>query len=166
MDRWLIWPAFASVGGVAVVTLICGLPGVVSFVLIPLSLLLYAIAALALSIAVVISAARRRPRRAGSLLLALIAPVLLWSPINWAAEYAHLGLTVALDSPDRSGFAVYDWSVGLVGGPNTFLIHDVTDEIARPAAPTAEAARSEGGFAEDCAGRVRHLLGHYYVCTL
>jgi hypothetical protein len=25
---------------------------------------------------------------------------------------------------------------------------------------------SENGFGEECAGKVRHLLGHYYICTV
>jgi hypothetical protein len=25
---------------------------------------------------------------------------------------------------------------------------------------------SEDGFGEDCAGKVQHLIAHYYVCTI
>jgi hypothetical protein len=60
---------------------------------------------------------------------------------------------------------VFDWSVGLAGGPNTFLIHDVTDEIALPLGQHKYPVETERGFGEDCAGKVQHLLGHYYVCT-
>ena len=154
-------------------TLICGLPGSVSFLMIPTSLLGYAVISVVLLIAAGIFAAKKRLRRAASLLLVLIMPVLLWSPINWAADCAHLGLTVGFGAgqigpsskPDGRDFQVFDWSVGLAGGPNTFLIHDKTDQIALPLAQHTQPSVSEDGFGEECAGKVRRLLGHYYVCT-
>jgi hypothetical protein len=99
--------------------------------------------------------------------------MLLWSTIGWATDYVHLGLTAwcgygQLGSPPKSNggqFTTYDWSVGLAGGPNTFLIHDVTDEIALPMAQHTHPSISENGFGEEGAGKVRHLVGHYYVCT-
>jgi hypothetical protein len=104
----------------------------------------------------------------------LIMPVLLWSPINWVADCVHLGLTVGFGAgqigssskPDGRGFAAYDWSVGLAGGPSTFLIHDETGQIALPIAQHVQPSIPENGLEEECAGKVRHLLGHYYVCTL
>ena len=58
---------------------------------------------------------------------------------NWVASMAHLGLTVGfgagtngVEARSDGDFAAYDWSVGLAGGPSTFLIHDVTDEISSP----------------------------------
>jgi hypothetical protein len=117
---------------------------------------------------------QKRPRRAGSVLLILLIPMLLWRPTVWAAEYVHLALTAGfgagqIGSSSKSNddsFAVYDWSVGLAGGPNTFLIHDVSDEIALPMAQHKHPEDSENGFGEECAGKVRRLIDHYYVCTL
>lgn len=170
VDRWALWPALTSTTVVAGLLLLCGLPGMVSFVAIPISLLAFLVAAIALTGASVVLAAKKRPRAAASALIAALAPVLLWSPINWVADCAHLGLAIGFgadpaSTKDRSGFAAYDWSVGLAGGPNRFLIYDESDEIARPLALHTHPPSSEDGFGEDCAGKVRHLLGHYYVCT-
>ena len=170
MDRWIFWPVFASLGTVFVVTLVCGIPGTVSFFLLLFALPVYAVAAAVLLIVAAILAMKRRPRRAASLLVALVVPVFLWAPIDRAAEYAHLALTAGfgiggqLGPSTEDGFEVADWSVGLAGGPNTFLIRDKTDRIALP--PTqASLATKEGGFTEECAGKARRLAGHYYVCT-
>jgi hypothetical protein len=103
----------------------------------------------------------------------LVLPVLLWSPIIWAADCAHLGLNVGFGTgrrasyskPDGSNFEAFDWSVGLASGPNTFLIHDKTDQIAQPMPQYSQSSTSEDGIWEECAGKVRHLLGHYYVCV-
>jgi hypothetical protein len=103
----------------------------------------------------------------------LLLPVLLWRPLNWAADVVHLGLTAGfgagqLGASSRSSdgsFVAYDWSVGLAGGPNTFLIHDVTEEIALPLAQHTHPPSSEVGFGEGCAGRVHRLIRHYYVCS-
>jgi hypothetical protein len=172
-DRWLFWPALASTSTVASLALLNGLPGLVSFLLIPLSLLGYLVATLALLATSVVLAAKKLPRKAASVLLALATPILLWVPINWTADCVHLGLTAGFgvgqigsaSEPDGRKFAAYDWSTGLAGGPNTFLIHDESDEIALPLARHKQPATFENGFGEECAGRVRHLLGHYYVCT-
>ena len=171
-DRWLLWPVVASIAGTTVLTFLCGLPGLVSFVLIPFSLLAYAVAAVAIVVSAVVVAARRRLRKSSSLLLALAAPVLLWPPINWITIYLHLGLTAGFGmgtigpTPEPGApFAVYDWSTGLAGGPVTFLIHDETDEIALPPASHKHPISLENGFGEDCAGKAAHLLGHYYLCT-
>jgi hypothetical protein len=172
-DRWSFWPCFASFTAVTVLTFIYKLPGTVSFLMIPISLFGYAIASFSILIAVVFFAVKKRPRRAASLSLVLIIPVLLWSPITWIADCLHLGLTVGFEAGqlgvsqklNQNGFTTYDWSVGLAGGPATFLIHDVTDEIALPAAQHTHPSSSENGFEKKCAGKVRHLLSHYYVCT-
>ncbi len=172
-DRWLAAPALVTTATVTGIVLLCGLPGLLSFILIPLSLLGFLIGAVGLGLAAIVLVAKRRLRKAASLVLAVALPILLWGPINTATEMIHLGLTVGSHalrrgsppSEDRQ-FAVYDWSVGLVGGPNTFLVHDVTDEIALPMEKRRYPAAYYRGFSQDCAGRVRRLLGHYYICTL
>jgi hypothetical protein len=141
--------------------------------MIPISVLGCAIASIVLLVMALISAIKKRPRLAASVFLALITPVLLWWPINWVADCVHLGITIGfgsgqLGAPSRSegsGFAVYDWSVGLVGGPNRFLIHDETDQIALPMVQHTHPSISENGFGEECAAKVDHLLGHYYICS-
>jgi hypothetical protein len=156
-----------------VVAILCSLPGVVSFFLIPLTVLGGPLVGARLLIIALVVAVRRRPRTAVSILIAVLLPVLLWQPITWTADCAHLALTVwtgggqlgQTSKPDGSPFAIYDWSVGLVGGPNTFLIYDTTDEISLPPKLHKQPIASERGFGEDCAGKVRHLLDHYYVCT-
>lgn len=173
MDRWMFWPTFASLGIVIILTLFCGLPGLVSFWMIPITLLGCAVTSIVLLIAIGVLVAMRRLRRAASVFLVLIMPVLLWTPVNWVAECLHLGLTVGFGAgqlgsssrPDDRDFQVFDWSVGLAGGPNTVLIRDKTDQIALPMTQHTQPPESENGFGEDCAGRVRHVLGHYYVCT-
>jgi hypothetical protein len=165
MDRWSFWPGVASLITVAVLRLLCKIPGSISFLLVPVSLVFYALAATAVLIGTVIYATKKRPRRAASILLVLVIPVLLWRPIDWATDCAHLGLTVGFGAKSSdSGFAAYDWSVGFAGGANTFLIHDVTHQIALPMAQHTQPPRAENGFGEECAGKVRRLLGHYYVC--
>lgn len=169
----MLWPAAISTMTALVAALLCGLPGLVSFVLIPLSALGGLVSAVTLVIAAIVFAARRRPRKAGSVLVAALLPVILWQPITWTADYLHLALTVWTGAgqagppskPDNSRFVAYDWSVGLAGGPNTFLIRDETDEITLPLKQHTRPIAEEDGFSEDCAGRVKHLLGHYYVCT-
>lgn len=171
-DRWSIWPASVALAVVFILLLICNLPGLLGFVMVPISLLVFAVATFAILAMVVGSAVKKRPRRGASLLLALAMPYLLWSPILSVVEYAHLGLTVGFGvgqngsaTPNGHGFTAYDWSIGFAGGENTFLIHDQTDEIALPLSRQTQPADFENGFGEECAGRVRHLLGHYYVCT-
>jgi hypothetical protein len=172
-DGWSLKPALMSLTTVAVLTLLCQLPGSVSFILIPLSVLGYGMAAVVILAIAAYCVIKKRPRRAGSVLLVLLLPVLLWRPTRWAADFVHLGLTagfgagqlgVSSTSNDDS-FVVYDWSVGLAG-PNTFLIYDVTDEIALPMAQHTHSPNSENGWGEECAGKVRRLINHYYVCTI
>lgn len=113
------------------------------------------------------------PRKAVALLLAALLSIVLWKPICWAADGVHIVLTTQLGfgqlgsppTPNDDSFAAYDWSVGLAGGPNTFLLRDPTDEIALPLTKHKYPVASENGFGEPCAGRVDHLFGHYYRCT-
>ena len=81
-------------------------------------------------------------------------------------DYPMVGQLGSSSRSNDGSFVVYDWSVGLAGGPNTFLIHDVSDEITLPMAQHAQPPSSENGFREECAGKVRRLMDHYYVCTI
>jgi hypothetical protein len=124
------------------------------------------------------------------LALALIAPIFFWTPIGWLTNCLHLGLMISMGVgvlnnesrgqliavdvramrraliTDNQRFAVYDWSVGLAGGPDRFVFYDLTDEIALPLAQHRGPPSDEEGWGEECAGRVTHLLGHYYICTV
>ena len=88
------------------------------------------------------------------------AATLMWLPINWVADVAHIGLTRRLGvgqlgSPSKSsdgGLPIYDWSVELSISPSIFLVHDDTDEIAVPITQPTQPPSSESGFAEECAG--------------
>lgn len=165
-------PGLVSLMAVASLMLVCKLPGTVSFLMIPITLLGYAIGTIIVLATAAFLIIKKRPRRGASILLVLLLPVLLWTPINWVADLAHLGLTTRFGAgqlgvgsrPIGNDFAVYDWSVGLAGGPITFLIHDVTDEIALPMDQHIHPSSSENGFGEECAGKVRRLIGHYYIC--
>ena len=171
-DRWLRWPAIAAWVGVFCLLLLCGLPGSLSFVLIPFVVLGGLIAFVAVLFFAGMAMARRKPRKAASIAVAII-PLLLWRPIQQATDYAHLALTVGFGAgqigdtppPADGKFSVYDWSVGLAGGPTTLLIHDPTDQIAIPLKQQRSPNATDGGVGNECAGTVRHLLGHYYICT-
>jgi hypothetical protein len=184
-DRWVLWPAVTAVVTVSALTFLCGLPGQISFTLIPISLLVYLVATMTIFVSAAVSLIRRRRRQSASAILALIVPILLWTPIGWTTDCMHLCLTTefglgvlnfdqvrrgslidSIHTPSTSDkpFQVYDWSVGLAGGPNTFLIRDITGEIALPLPQHRFPLTLENGFGEVCAGRVRHLIGHYYVC--
>lgn len=173
-DRWAAWPAFAALVTALVLAFFTSLPGMVSFLLIPFAVFGAPLFGAGLIIVAVAAAVKRRPRMAASLLVAVLLPVLLWTPIRWTADCLHLGLTVWTGAgqlgrssrPDGTPFEVLDWSVGLAGGPNTFLIYDVTDEIPLPPKLHKRPIASEQGWGEDCAGKATHLLGHYYVCTI
>ena len=171
-DRWSLKPAFASLVVVALLGLVCRLPGSVSFFLIPLTVLGYGVATLVILAIALYCMIKKCPRRGASLFFILIFSLLLWRPLNWADDVAHLALTVKFGvgqlgsssiSNDDS-FVDYDWSVGLAGA-NTFLIHDVTDEIVLPAAQHTRPPSSEDGLEEECAGKVQRLIDHYYVCN-
>lgn len=172
-DRWVSWTPLAIIVGVFVLALLTGLPGVVSFFLIPLMVLGWPVAVIALAVWAGLLLVRGRPRRAASLVAAALLAVVLWKPICWAADCVHVALTTQLgigqlgssSAPADNRFAAYDWSVGLAGSPNTFLLRDPTDEIALPIAEHKHPVALENGFGEQCAGRVSHLFGHYYRCT-
>ena len=172
-DRWLLRPAFVLLTVVAVLGLVCRLPGSVSFFLISLTVISYGVAAFVILAVGIYCLLKKRPRRGVSILFILVLPVLLWRSLNRAEDLAHLALTVdfgagQLGSSSKSvddRFMVYDWSVGLAGA-NTFLIHDVTDEIALPMAQHTRPPSEEDGFGEECAGKVQRLIKHYYVCNI
>jgi uncharacterized membrane protein len=171
-DRWVYWPIVVSTAVFAGLTLLCGLPGEISFTMIPISFLIYIVALIVVVWLAIRFAASKRPRRSMSALSVLVVPMVLSGPVSWAADCIHMGLTAGfgagqLRATSKSGgaeFAAYDWSTGLAGGPVTFLIHDVTGEIALPLTLHKQPLVSENGFGEECAGRVRHLPAHYYVC--
>lgn len=173
-DGWSVKPALVSWMTVAILTLLCQLPGTISFFLIPLTLLGFAATFLTVVIVAGYCFAKRRPRRAASVLLVLFVPALLWRPTIFAADLVHVGLTAGFGVGQLGtapvvkddSFVVYDWSVGFAGGPNVFLIHDVSDEIALPMIRHKQPPSSENGFGEECAGKVDRLVGHYYVCTI
>jgi hypothetical protein len=157
---------------VATALLVCEIPGFLSLLIFPLSLVGFAITAVLLLAFCAFSIKKRRPRKAASYLLALALPVLLWRPLIWATECVHLGLTLWLGLGELSAtktsdgkFADYDWSVGLVTNPDTFLIYDATDEVALPMAQHKILARSKSQFVKLCARNARHLIGHYYICS-
>ena len=170
-DRWSFKPGLVSLLTVTALNLLCSLPGSVSFLLIPLSLLGYSIALIAILAITIYFVIKKRPRRGASVVLVVLLPVLLWSPIIWATDLTHLGITAGLgigqlgvSKSNRGDFTAYDWSVGFAGS-NTFLIRDVTDEIALPMARHTHPASSENDFEEECVGKVRHLVSHYYICS-
>lgn len=171
---WVIWlrPALYTLGIVTAVELICGLPGGLSLLMIPLSLLGYAVAAITFLVLATRSFLKKQPRKATSYLIAIALPVLLWRPINWATDCIHIGLTVWLGVGElaeykaKDGqFAAYDWSVGLVTNPSTFLIYDKTDELPLPMSQHKHLKSSESDFVGECAGSAQHLIGHYYGCS-
>lgn len=171
-DRWVVWPALLSVVAVVSAGVLCRLPGLLGVLLIPIWVLGVPTAGILLAALAIIVAARRRPRTAASIMTAALLPALLLRPVNWAADYAHLALTAWFGmgqigsnaKPDGSAFQTFDWSVGLSFSGDTILIYDATDEIALPLKLHTRPVASENGFGKECAGRVRHLLGHYYVC--
>ena len=172
-DGWSLKPALVSLTIVALLALLCQLPGSVSLVLIPFSVLGYGLASIVSLAIAAYCVIKRRRQRAGSILLVLLLPILLWRPINRTADFVHLGLTAGFGAGQLGGsltsndgsFTVYNWSVGLAGDPDIFLIHDLSDEIALPIAQHTHSPDSENGFGEECAGKVRRLINHYYVCT-
>lgn len=172
-DRWFLWPPVAVVAGAFGLALLSGWPGTVSFFLIPLMALSWPIAVVALAMAAGLLFVRGRPRKTACLLAAALLAIVLWKPICWTADCVHAALTTQFglgqlgspSAPEDNSFAAYDWSVGLAGGSNTFLLRDPTDEIALPLAKHKHPVASENGFGEQCAGRVSHLFGHYYRCT-
>lgn len=76
-DSWSVKPALVSWIAVAILALLCQLPGTVSFLLIPLTLLGFAAALLNVLIVAGYCFAKQRPRRGTSVLLVLFLPALL-----------------------------------------------------------------------------------------
>jgi hypothetical protein len=172
-DGWSLRPGLTSVLTVIVVTLGCQILGALNLLLIPLTLLGFVVGTVIVVVLAVVLVSQKRPRRGASIFLVLLLPLILWRPINWITDVIHIGLTVNLGigqlgvaRADGDDFTVYDWSIGLVTNPSTFLIHDVTDEIALPLAQHTHPANSEAGFGENCAGHVSRVLKHYYICTI
>jgi hypothetical protein len=172
-DGWEFSPALTSLATVASLALVCQLPGTVSILMIPIALLVYAAASIIVFGMTVLRVVQKRPRRGASIFLILLLPVILWLPINRAADFVHLGLTALfgagqLGEPSISidgKFIAYDWSVGLAGGLNTFLIYDATDEVTLPLAKQTKPSGLPNELSEECSGRAQRLLSHYYVCS-
>jgi hypothetical protein len=171
VDRWSLRFGFVSLATVAAIAVLCQLPGTVSFYLIPIVTLSFAAGSIIVLGVTIFLVAKKRPRTGASISLIVLLPLILWSPMIRAAEFAHLGLTagfgvgqIGSSSSNGGDFIVYDWSVGLAGA-NTVLIHDVTDEIALPMSKHTHPLSSEDGVGEECAGRVKRLVSHYYVCS-
>ncbi len=169
-DRWVWWLTPATVALVALFVFVGELPGRLNGLLLLLAFVVLPLAALLLIGLACVLAWLRYWRRAASLLLAVAAPAFLVVPMAILAPYVHLGLMLAFDigylgpAPlQGQPVTVYDWSTGMVGGPNTFLIHDRTDAIALPLAKSGPAWR-DSDLLRTCAGRVQHLIGHYYIC--
>jgi hypothetical protein len=172
-DKWLLWPMVASPTAVTAMAFISGMPGIVSFLVIPIAFLSIPVAIIVVAAFAVYFVIKRSPRKATSLSLALILPLVLLSPINWVADCFHLGLTAwfglgqlgKTSRPSGYGLEVFDWSVGLAGGPNTFLIRDPTDRIALSGISAAH-FDDPSGFLRGCENKAHHVLGHYYTCVI
>lgn len=173
-DRLVLWPSAVSVATFSVLALICHLPGSVSFVVAPIAISGFLVTVVVIIAFTAILLLREQPRRAVSILLIALLPLTLLKPINLAVDDIHLALTIGLgvgqlgtvQEPSRELLRVYDWSVGLAGGPETFLIFDGNDRLARPSSPRPDTLGSERSWLGECGGRSTHLLGHYYVCYL
>ncbi len=172
-DSWTWWPAASTVAMVAVVVLAGGMPGPQSVALPLLAVLVFPAALLLLTGWACALFLLRRPHKAFSALLAIAVPALLVIPICLIQPYVHLALTLTFGigylgrAPDeKQPVAVYDWSTGLTGGPDTFLIHDMTDAVALPEPKGDLSAWKNTDFLRDCSGKSQHLIGHYYVCVI
>lgn len=142
-----------------------GIPGLFGLLLMPVMVLGSPVLLIIAMAAAGRSLLRGRRRRALSILLAVALPIVLWWPTLWLATLTHLVLTAGfgigqIGDPfvsEDGQFRAYDWSVGLVTNPSTFLIHDTTDRIA-------QGGVERHGFR--CATPPRRLAGHYYLCSL
>ncbi len=171
VDRWAWWPTSCTVAMAALFVFVGGLPGPLNLLLTLLAIMACPAVGLLLIGAACALGWQRRPRGAISALLALAAPVLLLVPMLLVQPYVHLGLTLGFGigyigpAPlEGRRVAIYDWSTGMVGGPNTFLIHDPTDVIASSRTNTGVLAWRNDDLLRECAGGSDHLVGHYYVC--
>ena len=129
------------------------------------------IAVVALLPILVTSIRRKRWRRLASwMMLPIVFAVMIAAPnlvlgfFGRIGDYLHLlankssyeAEVAAL--PPESHLRVFDW--GGWAGINTFLIYDGTDQIVLPAG-----YRESGNLFDQCAGRVVHIMGHYYRCN-
>jgi hypothetical protein len=170
-DRWMWWPTACTVAMELLFLSLVELPGLLGIRLFLLAIVACPTLALLLVGMTCVLAWHRQPRRAASTLAAVVAPVLLLGPTRLMALYVHLGLTLAFgigylspNSLEGQNLAIYDWTTGYAGGPNTFLIHDVTDAIALPLTKVVPPAWRDYDLFAECAGKVQPLIGHYYVC--
>jgi hypothetical protein len=155
---WRWWPLASTIGAWFLFAFLDGVPG---------------------------SLALRRLRGATSFALALVMPFIFKAPINWAADCLHLVLTVKFGfgvlSPqgakgnalidfipipaiNNESFSAFDWSVGVAGGINTFLIRDLTGEVTLPIIQHKHPNFDTTGIDEQCSGKSDHIFGHYYIC--
>ena len=172
-DKWIWWPTSSTVAMVALFVFIGGMPGPLNVPLFLLALVACPGVALLLIGWAFTLFWQRRPHEAISALLAVVVPVLLLVPMALIEPYVHLGLMLTFGigylgpTPlEGQPVGIYDWSIGMVGGPNTFLIHDTTDAIASPETKGDLSAWRNTNFLRECADRSQHLIGHYYVCVI
>jgi hypothetical protein len=92
-DKWLLWPALTLLAGTLALAFFCGWPSSISFTLIPLTFLGLPFVVVALLVLTAVFAIQKRFRKAASILAAILLPILLLKPINWAADCLHLSLT-------------------------------------------------------------------------
>ena len=173
VDRWMWWPTACTAAMIALFIFVGEMPGPLSIFLPALAIVSCPPVALLLIGSAFALGLRRQPCKAVSMLLALAIPAVLLRPIAMVEPYVHLGLTLGFDigyldaAPSTEGSAtIYDWSTGLAGGPNTFLIHDRTDMIARPVTKDDASSWKATDLLMAYAGRTQHLVGHYHVCIL
>ncbi len=166
MDHWAWWPTSCTVAMLAFFVFVGGLPGPLNLLMVLLALLACPAVALLLILVACVLAWQRRPRGAASALIAVAVPIVLLVPMALMEPYVHLALILTFGigyigpTPLRGApVAIQDWSTGMAGGPNTFLIHDTTDAIAE-----SQAGRNDV-FPDECAGRSQHMIEHNYVCV-
>lgn len=159
-----------------IVLLVASLPstGTVGFLLLTLVIFSFAgwpfvvIALLALPVSLIVCG---KPRGAISFVAAILLTPCLFEPITEAAVYVHLPLTVLFDIGQlgptirEDHLTVHDWSIGPVGGGNTFLIEDFSDQISLPRERQEYLQAFGNVFWRECSGRVGRVFDHYYLCT-
>jgi hypothetical protein len=173
IDRWVWWPTASTFAMVAVFVFVGWMPGPLNVPMTLLSIVACPGAALLLAGWAFALFLQRRPRGAFSASFAVAVPALLLVPMALIQPYVHLGLTRAfgigyLGPPPQMGqpIMIYDWSTGIVGGPNTFLIYDTTNAVASAWVKGKPSDWRNQDFLRACEGRSQHLLGHYYVCVV
>ena len=170
-DRWLPWLMVISGAMALSFAVLSGMPGLVSFLLIPTSGLIVPLVGLAACGVVMALLINWLPQRAISVVAALSTPLLQGSPILWTSECLHTLVTVTTGAGQigcyslRGGGEAYDRSAGFAGGSNTFLIHDCTDQISSTHTPSRTESAANEDLRDACAGKFRHLIGHYFICV-